>query len=85
MFSGLCLWRSGGSLTTPGPLEAHPHNLGVFFKPVYNPFILSQQLKNTNISRMAPISLLILVLTKLLAMLVINTYDKTKIQLGTQL
>ena len=31
MVSGLCLWRSRGSLTTPWPPEAHPQNIGVFF------------------------------------------------------
>ena len=52
MVSGLCLLRSRRSLTTPGPPEAHPQNIGVFFRVITNPFIMSQQQKNSYFSRM---------------------------------
>ena len=51
MVSGLCLWRSRVSLTTPGPPKAHPSNIRVFFKTISDTFILSQQLKNPYFSR----------------------------------
>ena len=52
MVSGLCHRKSRGSLTSPGPPEAHPQNIGVFCKTITNPFILSQQQKYPYFSRM---------------------------------
>ena len=51
MDAGLCLRSSRHSLTTPGPPEAHPQNIGVFFMVITNPFIGSEKIKNPYFSR----------------------------------